>query len=138
MDSIFQFDDYVQSYGYQKIRYILRLVDMYNSDVATVLDLDLDFVGKVLGSGVVQVQQDYEEINDKFYKFLILFNYLLTISGNNSEDLRALLNNRPPNESTIYDATLNKPPWYRYGLLNYLKTQRLSGLDDCIKWITEY
>jgi hypothetical protein len=138
MASIFQHEDYVQNYGYQKIKYVMKLVGMYNSDVATVLDLDLDFVSKVLGSGVVQTPQDQEEINHNFYNLMILFNYLLKMSDNDADRLDGLLKSKPPKEATIYDDASNKPPWYRYGLLEYLKSTKVKGLESCVDWIREY
>jgi len=66
---------------------------------------------------------------------MLLFSYLLKMSDNKVDQLNALLRNKPPKDATIYDDTQNKPPWYRDGLLDYLKTRKVRGLESCIEWI---
>jgi hypothetical protein len=130
---MFQTEDYVQNSGYQKIRYILRLAGMYTSDVASILELDLDFVGKVLGSGVVQTTSDQASIDWKFYNFLVLQDYLLKIANYDINEYEKLWK-----ETSIYDNAIVKPPWYKWGLRKYLETHKYKGLESCIDWIRRY
>ena len=130
---MFQTDDYLQHRGYQKIRYILKLAGMYRSDVATILDLDLDFVGKVLGTGVVLTPQDQDLIDSRFYNFLILVDYLLNLAN---YDVRGFKKHWI--DVSVFDDARVKPPWYDLGLKRYLERNKSQGLEACIQWIKNF
>lgn len=120
--------------GFQKLAYLIGLLEIPTSFLASIVDEPESTVTIALQSGTVPpTAPSPEQLHEKLYLLRMFFSDLLRIAGYELDSTKKLLQSKD-----AFHGCLQPPPWTPLAALEYLYQQKTTGISAAVTWLHKY